>query len=215
MGNLLYKELRLALHPTNIIFLSLAAMVFIPGYPYQMAAFFCCLGVHFLCVSGRENGDIFYTALLPVGKRDIVKARFTLVVLLQLGQMALMGLCILLKDAVMPLDNPAGLEANMALIGLCLITFGIFNIIFFTQYYKNPRKIGVPFAIGAVAIFLLISLEVAASYAVPFVHVRLDTRGALYLPEKLMVLAAGMVVYVLLTRIAYGKSAKSFERLDL
>lgn len=215
MGNLLNKELRLALHPTNVIFLFLAGMVFIPGYPYQVAAFFCCLGVNFLCVTGRENSDIFYTALLPVRKRDIVRARFTLVALLQLGQMALLAVCTVVKDAVMPLDNPAGLEANAALIGLCLITFGIFNIIFFTQYYKNPQKIGVPFVEGTVAVFLLISLEVAATYAVPFVRDRLDTRGMAFMPEKLAVLAAGLVVYAVLTLLAYGKSAKAFEGLDL
>lgn len=215
MGNLLNKELRLALHPTNVIFLFLAGMVFIPGYPYQVAAFFCCLGINFLCVTGRENSDIFYTALLPVRKRDIVRARFMLVALLQLGQMALMAVCIAVKDAVMTLDNPAGLEANAALIGLCLITFGIFNFIFFTQYYKKPQKIGVPFVEGTVAVFLLISAEIASTLVVPFVRDKLDTRGLLYMPEKLVVLGVGIVVYVGLTLLSYKKSAKSFEGLDL
>ena len=215
MSNLLNKELRLALHPTNVIFLFLAGMVFIPGYPYQVAAFFCCLGVNFLCVAGRENSDIFYTALLPVRKRDIVRARFMLVTLLQLGQMLLMSLCIIVKDAVMPLDNPAGLEANVALIGLCLIAFGIFNFVFFTQYYKNPQKIGVPFVICTVVIFLLIGLEVMCTIIVPFVHDKLDTRYLLYMPEKLAVLGVGIVVYAVLTLLSYKKSAKSFEALDL
>lgn len=215
MKNLLYKELRLALHPTNIIFLFLAAMVFIPGYPYQVAAFFCCLGVNFLCVTGRENSDIFYTAVLPVRKRDTVKARFLLVSLLQIGQMALMALCIAVKDVVLPLDNPAGLEANAALIGLCLIAFGIFNLIFFSMYYKDPRKIGVPFVIGTVVIFLLISLEVMATLIIPFVRDKLDTRYLLFMPEKLAVLGVGAIVYVALTLISYRKSAKSFEGLDL
>lgn len=215
MSNLLSKELRLALHPTNIIFLFFAAMVFIPGYPYQVAAFFCCLGVNFLCVSGRENSDIIYTALLPVRKRDIVRTRFMLVALLQLGQMLLMSLCIIVKDAFISLDNPAGLEANAALIGLCLIAFGIFNAIFFTQYYKNPQKIGVPFVICTVVIFLLIGLEVMCTIIVPFVHDKLDTRYLLYMPEKLAVLGVGIVVYVILTLLAYRKSAKSFEKLDL
>lgn len=215
MKNLLYKELRLALHPTNIIFLCFALMVFIPGYPYQVAAFFTCLGVNFLCVTGRENQDIFFTAVLPVRKGDAVRARFLMVILFQVGQMALMALCIVVKDAVLPLDNTAGLEANAALIGLCLITFGIFNVIFFTRYYKNPRKIGVPFVLGAVAVFLLIGLEVASSYLVPFVRDRLDTRYLLFMPEKLAVLAVGAAVYVLLTALARHKSVKAFEALDL
>ncbi len=215
MKNLLYKELRLALHPTNLLFLFLAAMVFIPGYPYQVAAFFTCLGVNFLCVTGRENHDIFYTALLPVRKRDIVRARFFMAALFQLGQMALMLCFAAIKDMVMPLDNPAGLEANLALIGLCFITFGIFNFLFFPQYYKHPQKIGVPFVVATAAVFFLISLEVASTYAVPFVRDCLDTRGLLFLPEKLAVLAAGLVLYTGLTLCAYRLSAKSFEALDL
>lgn len=215
MKNLLYKELRLSLHPTNVLFFFFAALIFIPGYPYQMAAFFTCLGLNSLCVSGRENSDIFYTALLPARKGDIVRARFALTSLLQLGQMALMLPLIALRDAFIPLDNPAGLEASPALIGLGLITFGAFNFVFFTLYYKDPRKIGLPFIFGCIPVFLLISLEVAATYAIPFVRDKLDTRGLLFLPEKLSVLAVGAVFYFALTLLACRKSVKSFEKLDL
>lgn len=215
MKNLLYKELRLSLHPTNVLFFFFAALIFIPGYPYQMAAFFTCLGLNSLCVSGRENSDIFYTALLPARKGDIVRARFALTSLLQLGQMALMLPLIALRDAFIPLNNPAGLEASPALIGLCLITFGAFNFVFFTLYYKDPRKIGLPFIFGCIPVFLLISLEVAATYAIPFVRDKLDTRGLLFLPEKFSVLAVGAVFYFTLTLLACRKSVKSFEKLDL
>ena len=33
MKKLLLKELRLALHPTNLVFLALSAMLMIPAYP--------------------------------------------------------------------------------------------------------------------------------------------------------------------------------------
>lgn len=215
MKNLLYKELRLALHPTNVLFFFFAALIFIPGYPYQMAAFFTCMGINFLCVNGRENSDVFYTALLPARKGDIVRARFTLTALLQLGQMALMLPLIAFKDAFIHLNNPAGLEANPALIGLCLITFGAFNFVFFTLYYKDPRKIGLPFVFSCIPVFLLISLEVAATYSIPFVRDKLDTRGLLFLPEKLGVLAVGAVIYFALTFLSCKISVRSFEKLDL
>ena len=34
MKHLLNKEFRLAMHPTNLIFLTLSAMLLIPDYPY-------------------------------------------------------------------------------------------------------------------------------------------------------------------------------------
>lgn len=215
MKNLLYKELRLALHPSNIIFLFFAAMVFIPGYPYGVPAFFSCLGVHFLCVNGRETHDIFYTAILPVRKRDTVLARFLLVMLFQLGQLVLMLPLMVIKDLVMPLDNPAGMEANLALVGICLILLGVFNRLFFTQYYKNPAKIGGPFLVSMVAVFVLIGVETACTQVVPLFRDKLDTRGLLFMPEKLAVLVVGLAVYALLTLIAYRKSVRSFEKLDL
>ena len=39
MKNLLNKEFRLALHPTNIIFISFALMLLIPNFPYLVAFF--------------------------------------------------------------------------------------------------------------------------------------------------------------------------------
>ena len=50
MKNLLYKEVRLALHPTNFIFLTFFLMVFIPGYPYYVAPFWTCLLYTSRCV---------------------------------------------------------------------------------------------------------------------------------------------------------------------
>ena len=88
MKDLVYKELKLALHPAAIIFLCLSSMLMIPSYPYFIIFFYTCLGVFFICMSGRENKDIYFTMLLPVQKREIVGARFLLVALIELLQFA-------------------------------------------------------------------------------------------------------------------------------
>lgn len=100
MKQLLYKEFKLALHPTAVIFLALSAMLLIPNYPYYVTFFYTCLGVFFICLNGRENRDIYYSMLLPIRKRQIVKARFLMVAALQLAQ-AVLG---------RPLRNPAGTD---------------------------------------------------------------------------------------------------------
>ena len=48
MKELLNKELKLVLHPTNILFIPLAFMLFIPNYPYLVIMFYTCLGIFFL-----------------------------------------------------------------------------------------------------------------------------------------------------------------------
>ena len=59
MKNLLLKEWRLALHPAALLFLCLSSMLLIPSYPYFVIFFYTCLGLFFICLSGRENKDIY------------------------------------------------------------------------------------------------------------------------------------------------------------
>lgn len=214
MRNLLYKEARLALHPTNLIFLTFFLMIFIPGYPYYVAPFWTILGVQFLCMNGRENHDITYSLLLPVRKRDLVKARIVVVCILEVLQLALAVPAFLMKDILMPMDNPVGMEANLAFIGISLILLGTFNFIFFTGYYRNTNKVGGPFVLGMAVFWIMLLLAEAMTYFVPLFRDRLDTRGGAYLPEKLLTLAVGAVLFGMLTVLAYRRAARTFEALD-
>ncbi len=75
MLNLIKKEIALCLHPTAFIFLSFAALVFVPNYPYEVIFFFSCLSVFFCCMMTRENGDISFSCALPVKKEHIPLAK--------------------------------------------------------------------------------------------------------------------------------------------
>ncbi len=77
MSELLYKELRLAAHPSLYVFMCMGALLLIPAYPYSVVFFFSCLGLFQSFMFDRETRDVFYTALLPCPKRDIVKGRCT------------------------------------------------------------------------------------------------------------------------------------------
>lgn len=215
MKNLLYKEFRLVLHPTTLIFLALSAMLLIPNYPYCVVFFYTCLGVFFTCLSGRENHDIFYTVSLPIRKRDMVKARFAYVALIQLAQMVIAVPFALLRAQLGLGGNAAGLDANIALFGVAFILLGVFNYVFFTHYYKAPDKVGGAFNRACIVFTLLMILAEGSSFAVPFVRSRLDTPDPQFAAEKLTVLAVGLVLYAAFTLLAYKKSVKSFEGLDL
>lgn len=84
MKNLVYKEFRLASHPTNYIFLSFAFMLLIPNYPYLVSFFYTTLGIFFMCLSSRENHDLEYSLNLPVRKRGLVGARILTVCVFEL-----------------------------------------------------------------------------------------------------------------------------------
>lgn len=215
MKRLLYKELRLALHPAAVLFLGLSSMMLIPNYPLSVTFFYSCLGVFFICLNARENRDTLYTVLLPVKKRDLVKARFGMVVLLQL---ALTVLCVpffFLRSMYPPVGNVVGMDANLALLGFGLMIMGLFDFLFFCQYYKNPSKVGGPFLLGSLGVFFLVGVTEALPHFAPFVRDRLDTPLGACLPEKLLFFLVGAAVYGLLVFFAYRLSVRAFEKLDL
>lgn len=213
--NLLRKELKLALHPTCIIFLCLTAMVMIPNYPAEVNYFYACLGMFFICLGGRENKDVYYSMLLPIRKRDIVKARFNLFCLVELAQILLTIPFIAIRILAYPSPNYAGLDANIAFLGSAFILFGIFNLTFLSWYYKDVNRVGRCFALSATVVFIYIMISVISTYAVPFVRDYLDTPDNSYLSYKLAFLAAGVLVYIVLTLLSYRISVKRFEQFDL
>lgn len=215
MKNLLYKEFKLAMHPTSLLFLGLSAMLLIPNYPYYITFFYTCLAVFFICLSGRENNDIFYTVSLPVRKRDMVKARFSFVMILQLLQVLIAVPFAALRQSFPMPGNEVGMDANIAFFGLSFVMLGIFNLLFFTSYYKNPQKVGAAFAKSSIAITLYMLLAEICAHALPFVRDSLDTKDPQFLSEKLIVLSVGILIYAALSGLAYHKSIKYFEALDL
>lgn len=215
MRHLLVKEFKLAAHPTAWLFIPLSLMMLIPNYPYYVIFFYTGLGVFFTCLMGRENRDIPYTLSLPVPKRDIVKARYAMVVLLQLLQViSAIPFALLRQSFDMP-GNGVGMDANIAFFGLNFIMLGLFNLVFFGIYYKNVDKVGVAFVTSSIVVFFYMIVAEACTHAVPFFKTYLDTKDTEYLSYKLIVLTAGILIYAVLTLLSMRRSIKTFEALDL
>lgn len=213
---LLKKEFSLALHPTAWIYLLFASFVFIPGYPYEVMFFFSTLSVFFICMIGRENGDLFFTCILPVGKKQIAISRILVVVMLQLSMMAIAGALAVLKRFLLPsLQNLAGLEANFTLFGMGFIMFALFNLVFFPLYFKAPHKVGKPFLIATIPTFFIVILDCVLCVAVPFVKTYLDTIDPAFIGYRLAVFFLGMAIYVGGTAGACKLAMERFNKVDL
>ena len=216
MKTLLNKELKLTLHPTNLIFLGLSMMVLIPNYPYMVLFFYTTLGVFFLCLTGRENHDIFYTVTLPIRKSDAVLSRMVFVCIIEFAQAAItVPFAIIRNTWPEAMKNQVGFEANIAFFGVSFIMLGIFNFFFFVSYYKNPDAVGKAFMKGSIAEFIWMILAECSVHAVPYLRDVIDTYDPQNLIPKLVILIGGIAVFLLLTFMAYKKGAASFEKLDL
>ena len=211
--NLLYKELRLAAHPNLYIFTLLGALVIVPAYPYGMVFLFGCLAPYLTFMYGRETNDIYYTALLPVKKRDTVKAKCLLMVLAQMAQLLISLPFAVLRVHALPNGNPAGIEANVAYYGFGLMIYAVFNVILLTQFFKTAYKVDMAFLLAIIpAAVAVIIMEVLVHF--PGFE-WLDSVAPEIMLRQLPILAVGVVVYSIGMLIAYRVSAKRFEQVDL
>ena len=213
MYNLLYKELRLAAHPNLFVFTLLGALVIVPAYPYGMVFLFGCLGPYITFTYGREINDIYYTSLLPVKKRDVVKSKVALVVLSQMAQLVISLPFALLRLRLLPEGNPAGIEANVAYYGFGLMVYTIFNVIFLTHFFKTGYRVGWSFLWAIIPATLGVLLMEIVVHFPQFAW--LDSVEGAMLFRQLPILLAGILVYILGTAIAYRVSSKRFDIVDL
>lgn len=213
MFSLLYKELRLAAHPNLFVFTLLGALVIVPAYPYGMVFLFGCLGPFITFTYGRETNDIYYTALLPVKKRDIVKSKFALVVLSQIVQLLVSLPFALLRLRLLPEGNPAGIEANVAYYGFGLTIYTIFNVIFLTHFFKSGYKVGWSFLLAIIPATLgVLAMEIV----VHFPHFAwLDSVERTMMIRQLPILLMGLLIYGLGITVSYLISARRFDMVDL
>lgn len=215
MKQLLKKEFLLSIHPASYLFLLLSAMLLIPNYPYYVVFFYTSLGIFFTCLNGREDRDVFFTAMLPAARNDLVRARVASSVLMEAAQFLTAIPFTLLRQSFPIPGNEAGMDANLALFGLSLAMMGLFNFVFFRAYYRDVTKVGKAFNLAAAAVAVFILAAETCCHVVPFFRDRLDTPDPQFLSEKLVVLLAGLFCFALLTAAACRSAERRFEACDL
>jgi hypothetical protein len=217
MKDLLYKEFKLAKHPTLFIFPFLGAMLLIPSYPYFVAFIYTCLSIFFIFLTGRENKDIFFTVSLPVRKRDTVKARCAFIVVIEMVQIvvAIPFAIIGMRINPNPQGNPVGIEANIAFFGLVFILYALYNVVFLPLFYKTGYRAGYALLLASLAVTIYIVAVEAAVQLIPTLKAWLDTTDPGMMVRQIPILVAGICIYILSMLMAYQKSAMNFEKVDL
>ncbi|MDD3414957.1 MAG: ABC-2 transporter permease [Lachnospiraceae bacterium] len=217
MKELLYKEVKLCNHPTIYIFPFLTTMLLIPSYPYYVAFIYNCLAIFLVFLYGRENKDTFFSTMLPVRRKDIIKARCIIITLIELLQILLSIPFAILRTIINQNEtgNLAGIEANPAFYGFVFIMYGIFNLVFLIIFYKDAFSAGKAFAFaGTIMALYIIVMEVAVQ-VIPNLKFSLDTTERFLMIKQVPILVCGIIGYILFIWIAYLKSIKNFEKVDL
>lgn len=214
---MLKKEMKLAASILSYLFIAFGLMFFLPGYPVLCGAFFVCLGIFQSFQKAREANDIVFSVLLPISKRDVVKGKFAFVCLIELCGMFVMLIATLVRmtvfsDFAVYREN-ALMNANLFALGMAVVIFGSFNLIFVRGFFKTAYKFGKPFVCYIVVNFVIIGIAESLHY-IPLLAA-VNAFGFEYLGLQLVLFAIGILVYVVLTCAAFKRSCKDFENIDL
>ena len=217
MNALLRKEMKLSSLLLTYLFIGFAILTMCPGYPILCSVFFITLGIFQSIQSAREANDIVYSALLPVAKRDVVKGKFQFVLFIELCGFALMVILTLvrmtaLSNAPVYLKN-ALMNANPFFLGMALLIFALFNVIFLGGYFRTGYNLGKPFVIYIVVAFVTIGIAEALHH-VPGLGA-LNAFGFEHIGLQLITLILGAACFAVLTYLSYNKACRDFEMIDL
>ncbi len=212
MKNMLYKEFRLTISPLFYLFLLFGALLLIPQWPYLIALMYLFfMAVPNIFSTAKAQGDIDFSASLPVRRGDIVRARIMSIVILEVLQVIIAAIFAVINLSIYPQGNFL-MDTNAAFFGIAFIMYGIHNLILFPMFYKTAYKIGVPTIAGiTVSVLFAVAVETAVQL-VPFLRV-LD--GTLNTWVHYVTLFAGIVIFVLLNLLAAKISVKRFERVNI
>ena len=125
MIKLLRKEIQLAASPLSYFFIGFGLMAFVPGYPILVGSFFVCLGLFQSFQTAREANDLTYTALLPVAKRDVVRAKYAFCCFIEICYFTLTGAVTLIR---MTLLSNAAVYRNNVLMNANLVYLAFVRI---------------------------------------------------------------------------------------
>ncbi|MBR4768759.1 MAG: ABC-2 transporter permease, partial [Lachnospiraceae bacterium] len=213
MKKLLNKELKLAIIPLTWFFLAASLMTLIPGYPILLGSFFVCLGLFQTFITFRESNDILYTALLPVKKRDAVKAKYLMVLFFECLSFLLMCILTALRMTVLAGAKPYVtnflMNPNPIYLGFVLLVFLTFNLIFVGGFFRTAYKVGGPFIAFIIVAMLIVAVSESLHHIPGLVF--LHTPSGEKLGLQWIVFGIALTVFALGTFLSERKSKKRFE----
>ena len=217
MRNILRKEMCLSASILSYLFILFGFMFLIPGYPVLCSAFFVSLGLFQSFQSAREANDIVFSVLLPIAKKDIVKGKYLFVCLIEACSFVLMAVSVMLRMTVFSksvayLSNPM-MNANLFALGMACVIFGLFNWIFVGGFFKTAYKFARPFVTFIIVCFLVIFVTEALHH-IPGLE-WLNAFGTDNIAIQIILLLAGIFIFLVITVLSYKKACKQFEQIDL
>jgi len=217
MVNLLMKEFKLSVSPFFYVLPFLTgALMLIPGWLYFLVLlYFCFITIPNMFGGYKSQNDLLFTSILPVRKKDIVKAKILFMVILELLHMVVAVIYGIISTHLYPHLVYYFFAPSMGFWGLCFVMLAIFNITFIPIYYKTAYKYGAATIASITAAILFAGGAEWLGIQNSFVHDLFKGTGAENWTVQLSILLAGMVIFAISTIIAYDLANKRFEKVEM
>ena len=230
MKALLYKEFKLAMHPICYVFIAMfPLMILIPSYPIAIGFIYVltCYPVLFLGANkGQQSNDLLYSALLPIRKKDIVKARIMTVFIMHLAFIAITSalypVALMINNSIIesalaedPMANPItnaglGLNSYVLILAIVLVGFAIADLIFFPIYYKNGKSIVMSTLLMILGFVIYLGVF---TIGLPYIP-GCEWINELPLYIQFIALGVSLILYAVLHLAVYKISATRLEKVD-
>ncbi|MCR8659753.1 ABC-2 transporter permease [Paenibacillus endoradicis] len=217
MYNLLMKELKLGVSPFfyALPFLT-GALMLIPSWLYFLVIlYFCFITVPNMFGVFKSQNDLMFTMMLPVTKNNIVKAKIGVVVILELLHIVIAVIFGMISTRLYPNLIYFFFEPTLGFWGLCFVMLAIFNIIFFSMYYKTAYKYGAAAFTSIAAAILFAGGAEWLGIQNSVVFDLFKGSGAENIPLQISILLAGIALFATFTIIAYNISIKQFKKVEI
>lgn len=217
MYNLLMKELKLGVSPIFYILpIMTGALMLIPGWLYFLVLlYFCFITVPNMLGIYKAENDLIFSMMMPVSKKDVVKAKVGVFVILELLHIAIAIGFGLISTRLYPDLSYYFFGPTLGFWGLCFVMLGIFNLILISMYFKTAYKYGAATIVATAAATLFAGVAEWLAIANVTVYDLFKGAGAENFMLQLSILLAGMVIFTLFTIIAYTIAIKRFEKVDI
>lgn len=192
------------------------ALMLIPGWLYFLVIlYFCFLTVPNMFAGYKTQNDLIFSSMMPVTKKDIVKARVSVIVILEVMHIVVAMIYGVITLRLYPNLKYFFFAPSFGFWGLCFVMLAIFNIIFIIMYYKTAYKYGAAAIVSITAAILFAGGAEWLGIQNSFVFDLFKGTSADNLAIQLSILITGIVIFAIFTVIAYHIANKRFEKVEI
>lgn len=217
MYNLLIKDLKLGVNPFFYVMPILTgALMLVPAWLYFVVfLYFCAMTIPGIFASFKTNNDLIFSTMMPVSKDDIVKARMSVIILLELLHIITAVFYGTINTRLYPDLMYYFLSPSIGFWGLSFVMLGVFNIIFIPMFYKTAYKYGAPTVAGIVGAVIFAAGAEWVTIKNTFLFDLFKVNSEDYATIHLGILLMGIFIFILLNWVAYLISVRLFKKVEI